>query len=173
MISYESCSKDMVTFELNKEEIDENIFCVENTESIQTIQLQAGVNAAVILLKPKTGIILSLEQKIKLRTQLFIHTLSNTHNKYFYWFILAVQLNVNDPTLCQNIENAEVIFEHGEMNKTLMTTSGTTSISSCLPDSSIWIKKQGFCQEHLDNQFQTYSTNPQEITVDLQPLNGK
>ena len=53
----------MVTFELNKEEIDENMFCVEeNTESIQTIQLQAGVNAAVILLKPKTGIILSLEQ---------------------------------------------------------------------------------------------------------------
>ena len=83
MISYESCSKDMVTFELNKEEIDENIFCVENTESIQTIQLQAGVNAAVILLKPKTGIILSLEQKIKLRAQLFIHTLLNTHNKYF------------------------------------------------------------------------------------------
>ena len=66
MVSYESCSKDMVTFELNKEEIDENIFCVEeNTASIQTIQLQAGVNAAVILLKPKTGIILSLEQKIR------------------------------------------------------------------------------------------------------------
>ena len=57
----------MVTFELNKEEIDENIFCVENTESIQTIQLQAGVNAAVILLKPKTGIILSLEQKNQIK----------------------------------------------------------------------------------------------------------
>ena len=52
----------MVTFELNKEEIDETIFCVENTESIQTIQLQAGVNAAVILLKPKTGIILLWKQ---------------------------------------------------------------------------------------------------------------
>ena len=85
MVSYESCSKDMVTFELNKEEIDENIFCVEeNTASIQTIQLQAGVNAAVILLKPKTGIILSLEQKINLSVQLFIHTLLNSHNKYFY-----------------------------------------------------------------------------------------
>ena len=85
MVSYESCSKDMVTFELNKEEIDENNFCVEeNTASIQTIQLQAGVNAAVILLKPKTGIILSLEQKINLSVQLFIHTLLNSHNKYFY-----------------------------------------------------------------------------------------
>ena len=59
----------MVTFELNKEENDENNFCVEeNTASIQTIQLQAGVNAAVILLKPKTGIILSLEQKIRVKS---------------------------------------------------------------------------------------------------------
>ena len=79
---------------------------------------------------------------------------------------------MNDPSNCTNIENAQVIFEHGEMNKTLVTTSESTAISSCLPDSSIWIKKEGFCQEHLDNKFQKHSTNPQEITVDLQPLNG-
>ena len=80
---------------------------------------------------------------------------------------------MNDPSLCEEIDDAEVIFELGEMNQTLVTTSGSTNISSCLPDSSIWIKKEGFCQEHLDNQFQKFSTNPQEITVDLQPLNGK
>ena len=62
MVTLESCSKEMVTFELNKVEIDKTEHCVENTESIQTIQLQDGVNAAVILLKSKTG---KLKKKIK------------------------------------------------------------------------------------------------------------
>ena len=56
MVTIESCSSEMVTFELNKVEIDETEYCVESMGSIQTIKLKEGVNAAVILLKHKAGI---------------------------------------------------------------------------------------------------------------------
>ncbi len=40
-----------------------------------------------------------------------------------------MNVNVNDPSLCEEIDDDEVIFELGELNQTLVTISVSTNIS--------------------------------------------